>query len=242
MQLLILKGQYLSCCIKLSGFMKCKHCNGNCQKAGKQKNGVQKLYCRACKKYQQLQYKYVAYNATTNTMIASLVCESVGIRGIARVLKIAINTVPSRIRKIASSIQKPLIPLRQAALQVDELRTYIKYKGNEYWIAYAYNKTTRKVIDFVVGKRSKRTLRILTNTLIIAETQKIYTDNLNIYQSLIPKNIHIAGHYGTNHIERMNLNLRTHLKRLSRKTICFNKSLEMLESCLKIYFWLSKST
>ncbi|MDL2326931.1 IS1 family transposase [Bacteroidales bacterium OttesenSCG-928-A14] len=32
-----------------------------------------------------------------------------------------------------------------------------------------------------------------------------------------------------------NLTLRTHLKRLSRKTICFTRSVEMLSSCLKLY-------
>ncbi|MBN9294195.1 MAG: transposase, partial [Flavobacteriia bacterium] len=41
----------------------------------------------------------------------------------------------------------------------------------------------------------------------------------------------------TNHIERQNLNLRTHLKRLNRKTICYSKSLMMLLAVVKIYFW-----
>jgi hypothetical protein len=41
----------------------------------------------------------------------------------------------------------------------------------------------------------------------------------------------------TNHIERKNLSLRTHLKRLNRRTICFSKSLVILSACLRIYFW-----
>jgi hypothetical protein len=28
-----------------------------------------------------------------------------------------------------------------------------------------------------------------------------------------------------------------HLKRLGRRTICFNRSVDMLENCMKIYFW-----
>ena len=217
--------------------MNCKYCAATCRKAGRQKNGVQKMYCIACKKYQQPLYNYTACSKGINTSITILLRESVSIRGIARVLKIAVNTVMLRIKQIAAAITKPAIPLRLPELEVDELRTYIQQKGNEYWVAYAFNKTTGKVIDFVVGKRSKRTLRILINTLIVAETQIIYTDHLNIYKSLIPHYIHKAGKYGTNHIERMNLNIRTHLKRLSRKTICFSRSFVMLESCLKIYFW-----
>ncbi|HEX2845848.1 MAG TPA: IS1 family transposase [Chitinophagaceae bacterium] len=53
----------------------------------------------------------------------------------------------------------------------------------------------------------------------------------------MPSDRHIANAYNINHIERNNLNLRTHLKRLSRRTICFSKSITMLEACLKIYFW-----
>nr|WP_262709366.1 IS1 family transposase [Tamlana fucoidanivorans] len=51
------------------------------------------------------------------------------------------------------------------------------------------------------------------------------------------KDIHKFTHYKTNRIERNNLNLRTHLKRLSRKTICYTKSLKYLEATLKLYFW-----
>jgi insertion element IS1 protein InsB len=60
---------------------------------------------------------------------------------------------------------------------------------------------------------------------------------LNIYQALVPGEIHTSNAYNINYIERNNLNLRTHLKRLSRRTICFTRSLLMLTACLKIYFW-----
>ncbi|WP_255539589.1 IS1 family transposase [Flavobacterium sp. CLA17] len=38
-------------------------------------------------------------------------------------------------------------------------------------------------------------------------------------------------------MERKNLTLRTHLKRLNRRTICFSKSLVVFTAVLKIYFW-----
>jgi IS1 family transposase len=34
-----------------------------------------------------------------------------------------------------------------------------------------------------------------------------------------------------------NLLVRTHLKRLNRKTICFSRSLTVLMAVLRIYFW-----
>jgi IS1 family transposase len=72
---------------------------------------------------------------------------------------------------------------------------------------------------------------------LLARCKQIYTDGLDIYGFVIPKKLHRVKRYGTNHIERKNLSLRTHLKRLNRKTIAFSKSLLMLEACLKIYFW-----
>nr|WP_255505091.1 IS1 family transposase [Algoriphagus sp. Y33] len=71
----------------------------------------------------------------------------------------------------------------------------------------------------------------------MAQTKAISTGRLKNYKYLIPKKIHLTNVNGINHIERMNLNLRTHLKRLNRRTICFSRSVAMLAACLKIYFW-----
>jgi insertion element IS1 protein InsB len=180
---------------------------------------------------------YQACRGRSNETIKLLVCESVGIRGISRILKIATNTVLRRIRGIAYEIQKPSIPQDQPAFEVDELWTYIGHKANEYWLAYALNKTNGQVVDFVIGKRTKATLKGLIDNLLASGVKKIRTDKLTIYQRLIPKNLHRCGNYCINHIERKNLSIRTHLKRLSRRTICFSRSVRMLESCLRIYFW-----
>lgn len=82
-------------------------------------------------------------------------------------------------------------------------------------MAYALCSETKQVIDFTVGKRSKRVLRSIVTTLLLSGVRMIKTDRLNIYQSLIPSERHIANAYNINHIERDNLDLRTCLKRLS---------------------------
>lgn len=219
--------------------MNCKFCKENCRKAGRQANGRQRYYCKGCKKYQQWEYRYAGYQPGIVTMISKLVKESVSIRGIGRILRIALSTVIRRIKSIADTIQKPPVPLNRKTFELDEIRTYIGNKENQCWIAYALCSQTKQVVDFVVGKRSKRTLRMIVNTLLLSGVETIKTDKLNIYQSLIPSQRHISAAYNINHIERNNLNLRTHLKRLSRRTICFSKSLVMLEACLKIYFWIA---
>lgn len=90
-------------------------------------------------------------------------------------------------------------------------------------------------MDFVIGKRTKATLKLLIDNLLTASPKKIRTDKLSIYRKLIPQRLHQSHPFGTNHIERKNLYIRTHIKRLSRGTICFSRNILLLESCLKIY-------
>jgi IS1 family transposase len=156
---------------------------------------------------------------------------------VARIVKIAVGTVASRIRTLANGIERPVKTEVQPTFEVDELWTCIGRKDNEYWIAYALDRRTRKVVDFVIGKRTKATLKELIDRLLLSTPKSIRTDRLTLYQRIIPKAIHRRGSYCINRIERNNLSIRTHLKRLSRRTICFNRSIVMLESCLKLYFW-----
>ena len=47
------------------------------------------------------------------------------------------------------------------------------------------------------------------------------------YQRLLPADKHLITKRYTQAIERQNLNLRTRIKRLARKTLCFSKSVEI---------------
>lgn len=216
--------------------MKCKKCNQLCVKNGKTKSGEQRYYCVLCEKSQQSNYTYQACKPKIDKKLIALLKEGCGIRSIARLLNISPTTTIKRILIISSQIESPLI-VRGKIYEVDELCTYIGNKNKKCWITYSLRKDTREIINFVVGSRTKKRLGQIINTLLLSEAKMIYTDRLNIYGSLIPKEIHCTKQYKINHIERNNLTLRTHLKRLSRKTICYSKKILMLDACLKIYFW-----
>ena len=74
-----------------------------------------------------------------------------------------------------------------------------------------------------------------------------YTDNRpaarwKSYKKRIPPEKHTvtnraAGRKKTQKIERQNLNFRTHIKRLARKTICFSKKDDMHYGMMKAYIW-----
>ena len=216
--------------------VKCNYCSSNCQKAGTQRNGVQKWHCKHCSRYQQKEYKNKAYQSKTNLEIKRHVKEGCGTRSISRLLEISANTVTKRILSISKEIEKPALSMGKE-YEMDELQTYISKKSRLIWIAYAIRKDTREVVDFQVGRRNNKTLGKVINTLGLSTAKNIYTDKLNIYKKLIDKAIHKVKNRGINYIERKNLTLRTHLKRLNRKTICYSKSVIMLTACLKIYFW-----
>ncbi len=216
--------------------MNCNHCSVKCQKSGKQRNGTQKWFCKFCARYQQEKYRNKAYQFEIDQEIRKHIKEGCGTRSISRLLGISVNTVTKRILSISKSVEKPSVSIGKT-YEMDELQTYVKRKSRLIWIAYAIRKDTREVVDFKVGRRNNKTLGKVIDTLTLSSATRIYTDKLNIYKNLIDKTIHKVKNRGINYIERKNLTLRTHLKRLNRKTICYSKSINMLIACLKIYFW-----
>jgi len=217
--------------------MECKHCKStNTIKYGCQKNGCRKYQCNDCHHYFQENYVYQATVIEDKQLIV-LLKESCGIRSIARILNISTSTVIRRIKRIASKLERPYPILKGKTYEVDELFTYVGNKDNRICVAYSNEPKTGYVFDISVGRRNKKNLRQVTETLVLSEAKTIYTDGLDIYQTLIPKSVHKIHKRCTNHIERQNLNLRTHLKRLNRKTIGYSKSLTMLFAVVKIYFW-----
>jgi|SRR5690606_26377817 IS1 family transposase len=121
--------------------------------------------------------------------------------------------------------------------EVDELCTYIGNKEKRIWIVCALEKITKQIVSFNIGRRTNQTLKSVIDTLNLSKAKKIFTDKLKSYKSLIEKEIHKINRFATNSIERRFLTLRTHLKRFNRRTICFSKSLVMMNAILKIYFW-----
>lgn len=216
--------------------MECLKCSGHCSKWGKT-SGTQRYRCKNCMHTHSSKYLYNAYKPEIDSGIINLTKESCGIRSISRLLSISPVTVLKRILKIAETIDKPKIASGRI-YEADELRTYVKCKDNEHWVIYALDRSNRKVVDFKVGRRTKFNIAEVTETLLLSGAHRIYTDGLPVYKRLIPGNIHMVKAYHINHIERNNLSLRTHLKRLSRKTICYSKCAAVLTACLKIYFWL----
>ena len=64
---------------------------------------------------------------------------------------------------------------------------------------------------------------------------RYYTDDRRSYRKCIPASKHIAGKADTWRTERKNLNFRTHIRRLNRKTICFSKNEKVHDNVIGLY-------
>lgn len=223
-------------CSKVSDTGVCPNCQSkSIIKNGFTKNRKQQYYCNSCCKRCIDFYSYNSYKVE-DKIIIQLTKEGLGIRSTARVLQISTTTLLKRIITIARGI--PNQPIYKGKIyEVDEMRSFIRNKENQIWIVYALERITNRIVSFAIGKRTKQTLQNVINTVLLSEPKTIYTDGLRQYKSIIPTNIHKVKRFSTNHIERCNLTLRTHLKRLNRKTICFSRNFSVLQCILRIYFW-----
>lgn len=230
-------GNYLRC-IKVSETGICPFCySSSIIKNGTTKTRKQQYVCKQCNRRFLDYYSYKAYRKEINPQIIQLTKEGLGIRSTARILNISVTTLLKRIQTISESIETPVLSFGKT-YELDELRFFIRKKTNLIWLAYAIDSKTKEVAGFYIGKRNNKTLNSVVKTLLYAKAEKIFTDRLRNYQYLIPTEIHGTKRYGTNGIERKNLSIRTHLKRLNRRTICFPKSSHLTTAILKIYFYL----
>jgi IS1 family transposase len=158
-----------------------------------------------------------------------------GIRDISRVLRVSINTVLNIIRQQAARTPEPALPKRLPDAELDEMWSFIGKKRRQCWLWYAFSPKTKEIIGYVLGRRTDESLERLLARLAPCRITRFYSDDWESYQKLIPSYRHWIGKMGTQRIERQNLNFRTHLKRLQRRTICFSKSWEMHNAVIKLY-------
>lgn len=215
---------------------RCRYCKHFCIRKGKS-SGLQRYQCMNCKRYGQSIHRIKLKTEIDKEFLLKLHKEGLGISGISRILEIAKSTVQRKLKEFEAETTAPEVKETGQDYEVDELKTYIGKKNNECWVMYAINRKTKQVFGLTVGRRTKENLRKVIDPLLLLNPRKIYTDGLNSYPGLIPKKIHRKSVRILAFIERKNLTLRTHLKRLNRKTICYSKSEEMLRASVKLYLY-----
>lgn len=116
------------------------------------------------------------------------------------------------------------LPARVRAVEVDEMWSFVGKKKAPRWLWHALDHRTGKVLAYVFGRREDQALLELKTLLVPFGITRFYTDGWGAYQRHLAPALHEAGKHHTRQLERKHLTLRTRIKRLVRKTICFSKS------------------
>lgn len=119
--------------------------------------------------------------------------------------------------------------------EIDEQWSYVGNKSNQRWLWHAIDHATGKVLAYVFGKRKDSVFKKLQALLKPFGIKEFYTDDWEAYKRHIDDKQHQVGKANTQKIERKNLNFRTRIKRLTRKTICFSKQEYMHDLVIGLY-------
>jgi insertion element IS1 protein InsB len=92
-----------------------------------------------------------------------------------------------------------------------------------------------KVLAYVFGRRKDEVFLKLKALLAPFGITRYYTDYYGAYTRHLDAEEHQPGKRNTQKIERKHLKLRTRIKRLTRKTICFSKSIQMHDIVIGLF-------
>ena len=235
--------------------VRCPHCQSEqIVKRGKTGCGTQRYLCQntTCATGSfLLDYRYLGRLPEVKQQIIDMSLNASGVRDTARVLRISTDTVLRELRKkeaalesVNTSLLRTLNPAEvawdveradEAEAEMDEMWSFVGHKGNPRWLWHAIDHHTGKVLAYVFGRRKDEVFLQLKALLEPFGLTRYYTDYWGAYTRHLDPDVHCPGKRNTQKIERKHLTLRTRIKRLVRKTICFSKSIQMHDIVIGLF-------
>jgi insertion element IS1 protein InsB len=115
---------------------------------------------------------------------------------------------------------------------MDEMWSFYHDKSHQIWLWWAIDHATNVPLAYTFGTRKHKVLDELLELLRPFNIRRIYADDYSAYYSRISAEKLVTGKENTQKIERNHLTLRTRIKRLCRKTICFSKDAKIHEAVI----------
>lgn len=214
----------------------CPRCSSlNIKKNGKTAQQKQRYLCKDCRRQFITHYTYRGCQGALRALIVPMALNGSGVRDTVRVLGVSLNTVWQTIRTAAAQVPKPAPPRRVQDLEIDEFWSFIRAKKQQQWCWYGWDRQRKQITAFVLGRRTDANCRRLVQKHANCRVQTFHTDDWQSYRKYLPPKKHQIHKSGTQRIERRNLDFRTRIKRLQRRTICFSKCPKMHEAVLKLH-------
>jgi len=121
------------------------------------------------------------------------------------------------------------------AAEMDEMWSFVGKKEQQRWLWHAIDHTSGVILAYVCGTHEDDVFVQLKEYLRPFGISRFYTDDAGVYRRHLESDSHEVGKQNTQKIERKHLTLRTRIKRLARKTICFSKSILMHDIVLGLF-------
>lgn len=225
----------------------CPHCDhDDLVKNGHRENGTQRDVCKGCGQSFQWEYTYNARIPGVKEQIETQTLNGSGVRDVSRNLGMSKTTVLSELKKKAPAevnvgSANYLTMQGNAGIDVeicvdgDEFWSFVGDKSHQRWTWSVLDRETGLILAHHNGRRTDASCQALLKKLEIFPIRTYYTDNWQRYSKFIPSSQHVIGKQYTWKIERTNLNFRTHIKRLQRKTICYSRNETIHDNVIGMY-------
>ena len=239
----------------------CPHCHGtDIVRHGQTRQGKQRYRGREKRcagRTFLLEYSYPGQSPAVKEQIVEMALNASGIRDTARVLHVSTNTVMTELRKKAPALQhvnEPLVQVlhpeqvevevcrseeldrrRGLTSELDEMWSYVRSKAHPRWLWHAIDHHTGQVLAYVFGRRKDDVFLKLQELLAPFGITKFYTDGWGAYERHLATEQPQVGKENTQKIESKHINLRTRIKRLVRRTLCFSKTEHMHDLVIGLF-------
>jgi insertion element IS1 protein InsB len=124
---------------------------------------------------------------------------------------------------------------RGLGAELDELWSYVGKKAHQHWLWHAIDHHTGRVLADGFGRRQDDVFLRLKALLEPFGITRYDTDGWGPYERHVNAEHHTVGKEHMQRIESKHINLRTRIKRLVRRTICFSKTERMHELVIGLF-------
>ena len=124
---------------------------------------------------------------------------------------------------------------RGLSSELDEMWSFVARKSNPRWLWHAIDHHTGAVLAYVFGRRQDEVFLRLKALLEPFGIMRYYTDGWGSYERHLEAEQHTVGKDKTQKIESKHIRLRTRIKRLVRRTICFSKTERMHDLVIGLF-------
>jgi insertion element IS1 protein InsB len=113
--------------------------------------------------------------------------------------------------------------------------SFVGKKAEPRWLWHAIDHHSGTVLASVFGRRKDSVFLELQDLLEPFGITQFYADGWGAYERHIAPDQHTVGKPHTQKIESKHINLRTRIKRLVRRTICFSKTTTMHDLVIGLF-------